>query len=80
MKLPASSRLSETTAERLRVAALLAPAGFVLQDRRSALPPARPEAPLLAVVPVERTGRLTAAQRAFREQWAGAKRVPVRQQ
>jgi predicted metalloprotease with PDZ domain len=61
-------------------AALLAPAGFVLQDRRAANPPARPEAPLLAVVPVERTGRLTAAQRAFREQWAGTKRVPVRQQ
>lgn len=59
-------------------AALLAPAGLLLQDRRSANPPARPDAPLLTVVPVERVGRLTAAQRAFREHWAGARRVAAR--
>lgn len=59
-------------------AALLAPAGFVLQDRPNSGRPARPDAPAMSVVPVERTGRLTPAQRAFRDQWAGAKRTLAR--
>ncbi|MGE0393760.1 MAG: M61 family peptidase [Vicinamibacterales bacterium] len=59
-------------------AALLAPAGFVLRDRRGTDRSARAEAPMLAVVPVERLGTLTPAQRAFREQWAGPRRTAGR--
>jgi predicted metalloprotease with PDZ domain len=55
-------------------AALLAPAGFVLEGRRAGTRPERRDAPLLTVVPVERRGTLTPAQRTFRGQWAGAKR------
>jgi len=56
-------------------AALLVPAGFRLQDRPPTGQLGRDEAPLLSIVPVERTGRLTASQRAFREKWAGSKRA-----
>ena len=55
-------------------AALLEPAGFLVRDAGASGAPGRPDAPRITVVPVERTGQLTPAHRAFREQWAGPRR------
>ncbi|MEQ1897338.1 MAG: M61 family peptidase [Vicinamibacterales bacterium] len=54
---------------------LLEPAGFTLRETRGVSRAGAPTGPPAGVLPVERTGRtLTAAQKAFRERWAGPQR------